>query len=84
MKYLLLISIMTNENFNRGWGDGIAASKSASATVHTERFKSFSQCENIKSEFLKSENINELVRNKKGEITGRKIRNGVSAKCIKL
>ena len=50
---LLIAVITTSQNYTRGFGDGIAASKSASAAIHMERFLSRSSCEQAKTAFLK-------------------------------
>lgn len=51
MKVLLLMVIMTNGNYNRGYGDGIAASKSASAAIQTAQFINMEQCQKVKAVF---------------------------------
>jgi len=54
MKLILLIAIIsTSEDYKRGFGDGIAASKSASAAIHMERFKTTAACEKAKTVFLR-------------------------------
>lgn len=54
MKLFLLITIFTTtEDYERGYGDGIAASKSASASMHMERFKSFKYCDVAGNAFIK-------------------------------
>ena len=53
MKIFLLIAVITtSENYTRGFGDGIAASKSASAAIHMEKFTNPSSCEKVKTAFL--------------------------------
>jgi len=54
MKLFLLIAIIsTSENYQRGFGDGIAASKSASAAIHMERFEESAPCELAKATFIR-------------------------------
>lgn len=53
--FILLMIISTSENYNRGFGDGIAASKSASAAIQTTRFKTKVACEKVKNTFLQME-----------------------------
>jgi len=50
--FLLLAIISTTDDYKRGFGDGIAASKSASAAIHMERFENASECEVAKDAFL--------------------------------
>ena len=54
MKLFLLIAIIsTAEDYKRGFGDGISASKSASAAIHMESFKRMASCEKVKLTFIK-------------------------------
>ena len=69
MKLFLLIAIIsTTEDHKRGYGDGIAASKSASAAIHMERFSTIEMCNLAKKGFMS-------FRMKGG---------GASAKCVNL
>ena len=45
MKMILLIALFTTaQDYKRGFGDGIAASKSASSSMHMERFGTLAEC----------------------------------------
>jgi len=50
--FLLLAIISTTDDYKRGFGDGIAASKSASAAIHMERFETEAMCGVAKDTFL--------------------------------
>lgn len=82
--FLLLLVISTNKEYDRGWGDGIASSKSASAAIHTERFFLKEDCEAVKNKFLTNQGLTEDVRNKSGMKTGTRTIPGITAECIKL
>lgn len=82
--FLLLLVIATNKEYDRGWGDGIASSKSASAAIHTEYFHLKEDCESVRASFLKNQGLIEDVKDKKGKKTGTRTIPGITAECIKL
>lgn len=52
--WFILITIFTTESdYKRGFGDGIAASKSASASTNIERFGTIENCEFTGQWFVK-------------------------------
>lgn len=75
--FLLLMTIITQENYNRGFGDGIAASKSASAAIHSVSFRTKETCEKVKQVFIDQTKLK--LKREKGESVSR-----IEASCIEI
>lgn len=51
--FILIMIIMTSSDYKRGFGDGIAASKSASSAIELVKFRTLEACNTVKNQFLK-------------------------------